>query len=80
MVRTNCLDCLDRTNFVQTKIGLQIVESIIKMLGFKVPRPLHEDMDSEYSYEMVAKLKSIWADNGDMISRHYTGIDSTHTE
>ena len=24
-------------------------------------------------------LKNVWADNGDMISKHYTGTGSTHT-
>lgn len=27
--RTNCLDCLDRTNFFQTKLALQTVENIL---------------------------------------------------
>ena len=28
---------------------------------------------------MIIKLKNAWADNGDMISKHYTGTGSTHT-
>ena len=27
----------------------------------------------------VIQLKNAWADNGDMISKHYTGTGSTHT-
>ena len=27
----------------------------------------------------VIHLKNVWADNGDMISKHYTGTGSTHT-
>lgn len=29
---------------------------------------------------MLKKFNSAWADNGDKISLHYTGIGSTHTE
>lgn len=32
-IRTNCLDCLDRTNCVQTFIGLEVLNEQIKMLG-----------------------------------------------
>lgn len=28
---------------------------------------------------MIINLRNIWADNGDMISIHYTGTPSTHT-
>ena len=28
-MRTNCLDCLDRTNVTQTKIVMRIVENIL---------------------------------------------------
>lgn len=28
-MRTNCLDCLDRTNVTQTKIMMRIVENIL---------------------------------------------------
>ena len=32
VMRTNCLDCLDRTNVVQTKIAFRIVENILDRL------------------------------------------------
>ena len=32
VIRTNCLDCLDRTNVTQTKITMRIVESILDKL------------------------------------------------
>jgi len=28
---------------------------------------------------LIIHLKNAWADNGDMISKHYTGTGSTHT-
>lgn len=32
-IRTNCLDCLDRTNCVQTFIGLEVLNEQIKIIG-----------------------------------------------
>lgn len=39
-----------------------------------------ENMDSVDCLKMVKDFKTLWADNGDMISMHYTGMPSTHTE
>lgn len=33
----------------------------------------------ENSFIFIIHLKNAWADNGDMISKHYTGTGSTHT-
>jgi len=33
----------------------------------------------ELQHEFLSKFKHAWADNGDMISRHYSGTGSTHT-
>ena len=35
--------------------------------------------DNASTNMLVIALKNIWADNGDMISKHYTGTGSTHT-
>lgn len=35
--------------------------------------------DHQTSDQFIINLKNIWADNGDMISKHYTGTGSTHT-
>lgn len=60
--RVNCIDCLDRTNNVQLTIGMNILsmqlESLQKRSSFG---PLRE------------QLKEMWINNGDHISRIYTG-------
>ncbi|KAI9143692.1 Endonuclease/exonuclease/phosphatase [Paraphysoderma sedebokerense] len=63
--RTNCLDCLDRTNVVQ---GL-LAEKQLKFL---------ESMDDKLKYLFLSEgfqlgFKDIWADNGDYLSRIYAG-------
>ena len=37
-------------------------------------------MDQVECLKMVKDFKVLWADNGDMISMHYTSMPSTHTE
>lgn len=34
----------------------------------------------EDSSDILKKFNNVWAENGDSISLHYTGIGSTHTE
>ncbi|KAL1983930.1 hypothetical protein VTN96DRAFT_9783 [Rasamsonia emersonii] len=59
--RTNCLDCLDRTNLVQTIISQMALESFLfQQGGHMVP-----DLQMRHS--------SLWADNGDALSKIYAG-------
>ncbi|EEP82942.1 conserved hypothetical protein [Uncinocarpus reesii 1704] len=59
--RTNCLDCLDRTNLVQTLISRMVLERFLK----------------QYHGTQVDKFwlihSTLWADNGDMLSKGYAG-------
>ncbi|KKY32286.1 putative synaptojanin-like protein [Diaporthe ampelina] len=59
--RTNCLDCLDRTNLIQTLVSQMAVESFLS----------HRE---EYaSADFWMRHSSLWADNGDALSRIYAG-------
>ncbi|RFU31354.1 hypothetical protein B7463_g4974, partial [Scytalidium lignicola] len=59
--RTNCLDCLDRTNLIQTIISQMALEAFLHGLG--------EVAASDF----WMRHSSIWADNGDALSRIYAG-------
>lgn len=59
--RTNCLDCLDRTNLVQTIISSMAMESFLSLQGGR----LGSDMQMRHS--------TLWADNGDALSKIYAG-------
>ncbi len=75
MFRTNCLDCLDRTNVTQTKIALRILENILDRIKQQNKvRCMQEsneyglggnDTDA-YVFDI---LKNMWAENGDMMSK-----------
>ncbi|KAI0013483.1 SacI homology domain-containing protein [Xylariaceae sp. FL0662B] len=59
--RTNCLDCLDRTNLIQTLISQMAVEAFLGHRG--------EHAASDF----WVRHSTLWADNGDALSRIYAG-------
>ncbi|KAI1333372.1 SacI homology domain-containing protein [Xylariaceae sp. FL0255] len=59
--RTNCLDCLDRTNLIQTLISQMAVEAFLGHRG--------EFAASDF----WMRHSTLWADNGDALSRIYAG-------
>lgn len=63
--RTNCLDCLDRTNSVQTFIGLEVLSSQVACLGL-------EDKPQVAS-RFLEVFKQMWVQNGDQVSKIYAG-------
>lgn len=59
--RTNCLDCLDRTNLVETIISQASLELFF------------ENRQERPGSDLVARHGSLWADNGDALSKIYAG-------
>ncbi|RUS89988.1 hypothetical protein EGW08_002255, partial [Elysia chlorotica] len=64
-IRTNCLDCLDRTNATQTMIGMEMLHRQLEALGLASKPQMIGRFEEVY--------KQIWVHNGDHISRIYTG-------
>ncbi|ELP85825.1 suppressor of actin, putative [Entamoeba invadens IP1] len=66
VVRTNCIDCLDRTNVVQSSIGkamLQEQSALIRSgVGF------------------TDNIKNLWADHANLMSKRYTGTNAMKTD
>lgn len=63
--RVNCIDCLDRTNRVQTFIGLEILLRQLKALQFDDKATIVSRFQEVY--------KTMWQVNGDQVSRIYAG-------
>ena len=63
ILRTNCMDCLDRTNVVQSATGQRALEKQLKAEGIEVD--LLTDTTTQW-------FNTLWADNGDAISRQYS--------
>ncbi|XP_053645587.1 phosphatidylinositide phosphatase SAC2 isoform X2 [Cherax quadricarinatus] len=67
--RINCIDCLDRTNVVQTAIAKSVLEGQFVKLGMIPPEhPLPPACRST--------LQTMWANNGDTISKQYAGTSA----
>lgn len=89
-VRVNCLDCLDRTNLVQSMIAINILPQMIRyVLGHGEEMNLSDDED-EYEDEddgsdgaggngefhcSVERCKHMWVELGISLSRLYAGSD-----
>jgi hypothetical protein len=59
--RTNCLDCLDRTNLIQTIVSQMAIDSFLGHRGERA------------ASDFWMRHSSLWADNGDALSRIYAG-------
>lgn len=68
VVRTNCIDCLDRTNVTQCMLGRRMLEFQLRRLGiFEAEETIstHSNLDESF--------KILWANHGDDISIQYSG-------
>jgi phosphatidylinositol-bisphosphatase len=63
--RVNCVDCLDRTNSVETFIGLEMLEKQLQSLK------LTEKANTASRFQET--FKNMWTLNGDHVSRIYAG-------
>ncbi|KAL8825644.1 MAG: hypothetical protein Q9170_007711 [Blastenia crenularia] len=75
VVRTNCMDCLDRTNVVQTMLARWILTRQLTDIG--VLRP-GESADDDLTFQML--FRNIWADNADVVSKTYSGTGALKTD
>ncbi|KAL8409156.1 hypothetical protein RB594_007563 [Gaeumannomyces avenae] len=76
VVRTNCMDCLDRTNVVQSMLARWTLDRIFVDAGLmEVGRTFkEEDAIFEHLY------RNLWADNADVVSRSYAGTGAMKTD
>ncbi len=62
IIRTNCMDCLDRTNVVQSAFAQCMLQKDLAEDGLKID--FVHDTSTQW-------FNALWADNGDAISRQY---------
>ncbi|XP_008837699.1 synaptojanin-2 isoform X1 [Nannospalax galili] len=63
-LRMNCLDCLDRTNTVQSFIALEVLHLQLESLGLN-SKPIVD--------RFVESFKAMWSLNGHSLSKVFTG-------
>ncbi|KAJ4360379.1 uncharacterized protein N0V89_000941 [Didymosphaeria variabile] len=64
VLRTNCMDCLDRTNVVQSACARTTLEAQLSAGDYSI------DLQNDPS---TSWFNTLWADNGDAISKQYAG-------
>jgi hypothetical protein len=75
VLRTNCMDCLDRTNVVQSAIAKRVLTKQLRALDI-----LAEDETLEAHEDFMHTFRNIWADHADAVSTAYSGTGALKTD
>jgi hypothetical protein len=75
VVRTNCMDCLDRTNVVQSMLARKSLNRQLTDLGVL---SRGDTFTSDSEFELL--FRKIWADNADVVSKSYSGTGALKTD
>lgn len=73
VARTNCIDCLDRTNAAQFVIGKRALGHQLHALG------ILDDTSVDYDTDAVNLFTHMWHDHGDTIAVQYGGSQLVNT-
>lgn len=76
VVRTNCMDCLDRTNVVQSMMARWTLDRIFVDLGLMQRGATFKDEDPAFEF----MFRNLWADNADVVSNSYSGTGAMKTD
>jgi hypothetical protein len=75
VVRTNCMDCLDRTNVVQSMLGRwTLTRMLIDLNVIRAGESAQDDQAFEHLF------RNVWADNADVVSITYSGTGAMKTD
>ncbi|KAL0089967.1 SacI homology domain-containing protein [Phycomyces blakesleeanus] len=75
VVRTNCMDCLDRTNVVQSALAHWVLD-----LQLREANVLQSTEVVENDEAFISIFKNVWADNADVLSIAYSGTGALKTD
>ncbi|KZT33580.1 hypothetical protein SISSUDRAFT_1054071 [Sistotremastrum suecicum HHB10207 ss-3] len=71
--RINCIDCLDRTNVVESAFARSVLQTQLSSIGIAVYA-----LSARSEVDVV--FNDMWANNGDMISREYAGTTALKSD
>ncbi|KAI0281599.1 SacI homology domain-containing protein [Russula aff. rugulosa BPL654] len=75
VVRTNCMDNLDRTNVAQAAVARWTLNLQLKAAGI-----LAENDDVDQQEDIDAALREMWSEHADLISKAYAGTGALKTD
>ncbi|XP_069028117.1 phosphatidylinositol-3-phosphatase SAC1-B [Embiotoca jacksoni] len=73
--RSNCMDCLDRTNVIQNLLARRSLQSQLQRMGV-----LHVNQQVEEQADFEKMYKNAWADNADACAKQYAGTGALKTD
>ena len=75
--RTNCMDCLDRTNVVQSYMGGETLAHILASMGILTSSSVTE-LEENLHFQNI--FRNCWADHGNLIAVQYAGTGALKTD
>lgn len=75
VVRTNCMDCLDRTNVVQSVLAHWVLQKEFESAGV-----ITNGAAWETDGKLLSTFQNFWADNADAVSCAYSGTRALKTD
>ncbi|XP_053323299.1 phosphatidylinositol-3-phosphatase SAC1 [Spea bombifrons] len=73
--RSNCMDCLDRTNVIQSLLARRSLQAQLQRLGV-----LHVGQRIEEQAQFEKVYKNAWADNANACAKQYAGTGALKTD
>uniref|UniRef100_A0A8C2ZFV6 SAC1 like phosphatidylinositide phosphatase b n=1 Tax=Cyclopterus lumpus TaxID=8103 RepID=A0A8C2ZFV6_CYCLU len=73
--RSNCMDCLDRTNVIQSMLAQRSLQLQLRRMGV-----LHVGQQIEEQADFGKMFKNAWADNADACAKQYAGTGALKTD
>ncbi|KAG2226042.1 hypothetical protein INT45_002508 [Circinella minor] len=75
VIRSNCMDCLDRTNVVQSTFARWVLTQQLRQVEILDPSE-----SIEGHKEFMFTYRNVWADNADAVSTMYSGTGALKTD
>ncbi|BFZ63176.1 Phosphoinositide phosphatase sac1 [Saitoella coloradoensis] len=75
VVRTNCMDCLDRTNVVQSTLARHVLTLQLRSISLLAPG---QEPWTDAGFELM--FRGVWADNANCVSKSYSGTGALKTD
>ncbi|GAB5567988.1 phosphatidylinositide phosphatase SAC2 isoform X2 [Prionailurus iriomotensis] len=75
--RSNCMDCLDRTNVIQSLLARRSLQAQLQLRRLGV---LHVGQKLEEQHDFEKIYKNAWADNANACAKQYAGTGALKTD
>ncbi|KAF8317564.1 hypothetical protein DL93DRAFT_2165436 [Clavulina sp. PMI_390] len=75
VIRSNCMDCLDRTNVVQSAFAKLVLAQQLRDIGVLSEKESLDDHE-----DFISVFRNVWADHADYVSKAYSGTGALKTD